>query len=186
VLAGFDRAVAQVAERLEKEVLPLVVEGDQDLWIDPRANGPFLRSLVHVFRNAVAHGIEDPESRLRAGKSTAGRIACSVRRTEGGAEITVGDDGAGLDAGAIRRRAAALGLLPAADGGAPSDEAVLSLIFEDSFSSGRSVNEISGRGIGLAAVRAEIRRLGGDVTVRSTPGQGTEFVFRLPIAGTAA
>lgn len=172
-LTGYGRVVAQAAARLEKDVAPVEVAGGGDLWLDPDTHGPFLRSLVHVFRNAVAHGIETPEERLAAGKKAAGRIRCAAQAAGDEIRLTIADDGAGIDVAALRSAMAMEG--------DRSDQDVLDLIFEDGVSTRDRADELSGRGVGLAAVRAEIAKLGGRVSVSSTPGQGTEFSFVLPV-----
>lgn len=170
-LAGFEPLVQRVAERCEKEVAPLEVSGD-DALVEPQVAEPFLRVLGHVFRNAVDHGIEDPETRVGAGKDEAGRISCVVRDEAQAVTVEVADDGAGIDRAALSRAAAVTG-----EAGAGLDAA-----FADGVSTRATVSELSGRGVGLAAVRAVVHRLGGSVGIDSEPGLGTRFVFRLPRA----
>ena len=172
-LAGYGRVVIQAAAGLEKEVAPVEVTGGGDLWVDPDVHGPFLRSLVHVFRNAVAHGIEEPDIRLAAGKEAAGHIRCDAEKIGEGMRFTISDDGAGIDIAALRAKLAIPADRP--------DRDVLDLIFEDGVSTRKQADDLAGHGVGLAAVKAEITKLGGRVSVRSTPGRGTEFSFVLPI-----
>ncbi|MGE5503069.1 MAG: ATP-binding protein [Actinomycetota bacterium] len=170
VLADFDPLVRRIAERCGKEMAPLVVEGD-DVLVLPEVFQPLFRALAHVFRNAVDHGVEPPEQRLAAGKDEAGQIRCTVTAGEGRIRIDIADDGAGIDVEALRARAQAAGLSP--DPG-------VELIFADGISTRPDVSEVSGRGVGLAAVRTAVRRLGGEVTVHSRHGAGTLFSFTLP------
>ena len=142
---------------------------------------PFMRSLAHVFRNAVAHGIEDYETRLKLGKAPQGRIVCEVRRSGPAVQLSISDDGAGIDERAVRARVAGTGLMPADCVARLTADEALDLIFLDTVTTSEQVNHFSGRGVGLAAVRADVQRLGGTVTVASRPGHGTTFSFSLPL-----
>lgn len=173
------KAAAQLGNRLGKHIAPLRFEGD-DVLVDPRLLLPFCKSLVHVFRNCVDHGVEDVETRLRAGKDEMGHIYCRLQRDGEQVVLCIGDDGYGMDSDDIRGRAVEKGLLSAAEAAALSDEQALRLIFMDGFSTRDQVTQISGRGIGLAATLQEIEKLGGSVVVVTQPGRGTEFRFSIP------
>ncbi len=176
VLHGYDRMVRQLAESLGKVIATLAVEGGEGILVDPRRYRNFLQSLVHVFRNAVAHGIERPDDRVDAGKDEAGMILCTVTQQAGAVTIAIADDGAGIDLDLLRARLADLGLsadLP--------DEAVMQSVFIDQVSTQELADEVSGRGMGLGAVRQAVEALGGTVTVSSTPRRGTVFKFILPL-----
>ncbi len=177
-LGDFDKLVTQVSSRLDKAVAPLVVRGD-DVRIDPEAFGPFLRSLGHIFRNAVDHGIEDPEARLVAGKSESGAIVCDISGDAAGITITIADDGNGIDVDTLRHRAA---LLTSKDVGGWG---LADLVFAEGISARTEVTELSGRGIGMTAVRATVEALGGSIEIDSRPGQGTSFHFRIPLVPAA-
>lgn len=177
ILRGYDRIVQQLAARLEKEVEPVSVSGP-DIWLDPETYGPMARALVHVFRNAVVHGIESPEDRDEFGKPEAGRIDCSVTREDGMIRVRIADDGRGVDVDAVRE---ALG----SEGEGLSYDAALNKIFEDRVSTIASVDDVAGRGVGLPALRAAISDLGGSISVRTSPGRETVFEFSVPIGPDA-
>lgn len=179
-LLGFDGLVRQMAERMEKEVSPIKVQGGADAWIDPCAYRPFLRSLVHVFRNSVAHGIESPDVRWEAEKDEAGKITCSVAVEGGVIHLTIADDGAGINLDALRQRVVAAGIYNAIEVAGIADDDVARFIFMDNISTLQVVTEMAGRGVGLAAVLNETKNLGGEVVVKTVAGQGTEFLFTLP------
>lgn len=138
--------------------------------------------MVHLVRNAIAHGLEPPEARGRAGKPPAGRLRLAARHAENHVAIDVADDGRGIEEAAIRRRAVQLGLLPQAEADVPLEpEAVRRLIFTPGFSTASRVDQISGRGVGLDVVRTGIEALGGAIELASRPGEGTTFTLRVPL-----
>lgn len=171
------RGATTLAERLEKELAPIQVHGER-ISLSPERFGEFLRALVHVFRNSVDHGIEDPETRLETGKTMEGHIDCVVSNTDGMLEILIADDGRGIDRAALEAKLE--------DAGVPSEKcASLSLedlVFCEGLSSRQDASEVSGRGIGLAAVKTELDRLGGTVLVESWAGKGTRFTFNIPVS----
>jgi len=181
MLIGFDGLVRQAAERMEKQVAPIVVKGGTDVWIDPHAYRPFLRSLAHVFRNAVAHGIETPEARWKAKKAEVGKITCSVTVEDGSIKLSIADDGGGIDLDALRQCAVAAGIYGASELLTVSDDEIAGLIFMDNISTQQEVTVLAGRGVGLAAVFNETKNMRGEVVVQTVVGQGTEFLITLPL-----
>lgn len=181
VLMGFDGMIRQTAERMEKEVAPIEVTGGDDVWIDPYIYRPFLRSLVHVFRNTVAHGIESPDVRWKAEKDEAGKITCSVALEGSTIKLSIADDGAGINLDALRQRVVAAGICNATEMANIVDDEVAKFIFMDNISTQQQATELAGRGVGLAAVLHETKSLSGDVAVKTVAGKGTEFLFTLPL-----
>jgi len=181
VLMGFNGVVQQAAQRMDKEVAPIVVKGGEDIWIDPHNYQAFLRSLVHVFRNAVAHGIENPETRWEVEKDEAGKITCYVALIGDAIKLTITDDGAGIDFKALREKISATGAYSVDEIHAFADDEVVKFIFMDNISTQQDVTELAGRGVGLAAVKNETQNLGGNVNVKTVAGQGTQFIFTLPL-----
>ena len=176
-LREFNRLIRQVAARLEKEVNPLVLEGE-DVLVDPDLYGPFLRNLGHLFRNAVDHGIEDPDTRLNDGKDESGTITCRISRHDETLVLDLSDDGGGINEDALRQRAAEKLSMDVAQW--PIEE----LVFADGLSSREVATELSGRGIGLGALRAAVHDLNGNVRVVSRRGLGTSFIFTFPFPST--
>jgi len=173
-LASFNKLAQQVANKLEKEMLPLEITGE-DLRLDPNIYRQFFLSLGHVIRNAIDHGIEDPESRFAKGKHEAGTISCTSNVFSKKFILSIQDDGAGINETALRLRAFK-----------PLDTeqahySLADLVFTDGLSSRTGVSELSGRGVGMAAVHAEVLSLGGTVSVTTVPEQGTQFIFNIPI-----
>ena len=180
LLAAYPRTTSRLAAAQGKLLEPFSIEGDAVL-VDPSRLGPLAKALVHVFRNAVDHGLETPDERAVAGKDEAGRIACRVEAGPGTVRIVVSDDGRGVDIGAVRDRAFELGLVGAEELAGMDDARILELLFWDGFTSRRVPGELSGRGVGLAAVREEAVRLGGGVVLENNPGMGTRLTVTLPL-----
>lgn len=180
VLMGFNGVVQQAAQRMDKEVAPIVIEGGSDIWIDPHRYQAFLRSLVHVFRNTVAHGIEHPEARWEAGKDEVGNITCYIAIVGDVIKLTIADDGAGINLDALREKIMATGTYTT-EVATLSDDEIAKFIFMDNISTQQEVTELAGRGIGLSAVQNETQKIGGHVIVKTTAGQGTQFIFTLPL-----
>jgi chemosensory pili system protein ChpA (sensor histidine kinase/response regulator) len=138
-----------------------------------------LGPLEHLLRNSVVHGIEQAQKRLSLGKSETGRVMISAALTGNELQLIVQDDGRGLDLQRIQQRAVEAGLLQADD---DLDERGLSaLIFAPGLSTATEVTALSGRGIGMDAVRAELHSLGGQIEVESEAGQGCRFTLRVPM-----
>ncbi|HEV2623418.1 MAG TPA: Hpt domain-containing protein [Frateuria sp.] len=170
------RTLRQAAQE-EGKSAQLYVEGahgEMDRNLLDRIKAPF----EHMLRNAIAHGIESPADRRKAGKPTEGAVRIRVAREATEVVVRVSDDGRGLDRDAIRSRAIERGLLrPDAR---PSDDQLLGLITQTGFSTASQVTQLAGRGVGMDVVANEIKQLGGSLAIESQAGQGTTFILRLP------
>jgi len=175
----FPRMVRDLARSLGKRV-ELVVSGE-DTELDRTVVDGLGDPLVHMLRNSLDHGLEVPAEREAAGKPATGTIRLSARHAEGGVVIEVRDDGRGMDPEALRASAVRRGLLDAAAARALSDAEALDLIFLPGFSTAARATDVSGRGVGMDAVRSAIAALGGEVAVASEPGAGTAVTVRLPL-----
>jgi chemosensory pili system protein ChpA (sensor histidine kinase/response regulator) len=133
----------------------------------------------HLLRNSIAHGLETPEQRERAGKPPIGEIRLSLHQESNEVVFDFSDDGAGLDLARIRQKAVEKGVLQPDE--TPSDEQLMQLVFTSGISTAQEVTEISGRGIGMDVVRSEITALGGRIDVASEAGQGVRFTIHLPL-----
>ncbi len=165
--------VERLAARLGKPAPRLAVRAE-DVRLPQRRYASFWAALVHVARNAIDHGIEDPAVRTAAGKPARGAISFNARLEDASVLIEVVDDGAGVDWERLAARARAAGLP------ARSREEIERTIFVSGISSVEAVTDVSGRGVGLAAVWDATVHLGGTVRVTSVRGRETRFVFRLP------
>jgi two-component system chemotaxis sensor kinase CheA len=137
--------------------------------------------LTHLVRNAADHGIEAPAARREAGKSERGRIVLRAFHEGGHVVIDVEDDGAGIDAARVRRKAVERGLVSAEAAEALSDQQALRFIFEAGFSTAAQVTNVSGRGVGMDVVKSNIERIGGSVELSSRPGHGCTVRVRIPL-----
>ncbi|MFL6587625.1 MAG: Hpt domain-containing protein [Luteimonas sp.] len=170
------RVVRQAAQDTGKQV-QLRLEGTQG-ELDRNVLERMVSPLEHMLRNAVAHGLEAPDARRNAGKADEGSVHIAVRREGSEVVLEVGDDGAGLDRAAIRRRAEERGLLQA--NAEVADVDLDALILQPGFSTATEVSRLAGRGVGMDVVASEVRQLGGTFDIRSRDGAGTTFTLRLP------
>ena len=173
----FPRLVRDLSAKLGKDI-ELQMIGEQtevDKTVLEKINDP----LVHLVRNSLDHGIESPEERLAAGKPARGTLTLSAFHEGGDIVIKVGDDGGGLKRDKILAKALERGIVKEHD--ELTDERIYNLIFAPGFSTADNVSDVSGRGVGMDVVRRNIRDLGGNVTISSDPGQGSEVTIRLPL-----
>lgn len=181
-LLGFERALRDAARQAGKRAR--LVVGASAVELDRHTMERLRAPLLHLIRNAADHGLEDPATRAAAGKSPVGTVRLDAYNAGGQVEVTVADDGSGVNFAAVLDSAARRGVtLP--DGGAlvdggPDLDALTELLFTPGFSSREQVTDLSGRGVGLDVVRTQARQLGGDVTLRSTQ-QGTTVTLRVPL-----
>jgi two-component system chemotaxis sensor kinase CheA len=180
VMENLPRLAREVAQRSGKQV-EVEMRG-AELELDRSILDRLYDPLVHIVRNAVDHGIETPERRRQAGKADVGRLVVEAVREKDAIRIGVADDGAGIDLDAVRQRAVAAQLVhPDLADDLPPGE-LLQLVFRPGLSTARQVSDISGRGVGMDAVRATLESLGGEVRVESRHGAGTVVSLRVPIA----
>lgn len=175
-----ERVVRDVARASQKKA-QLVVRG-ADVELDKKVLEDLKDPLVHLLRNSVDHGIEPPEDRQLRGKPEVGTVTVAVTQRGGNVHIIVADDGKGLDAAAIRRSAVEKGLILQHDAEVMPDEDAYLLIFQAGLSTKREVTEVSGRGVGMDVVKAQLENLQGRINVKSVPGEGTEFHLIVPIS----
>ncbi|SHL30920.1 Hpt domain-containing protein [Phytopseudomonas punonensis] len=170
------RIVRQVASELGKQVEFTVgnADGEMDRTVLERIVAP----LEHMLRNAVDHGIESAALRSKAGKPEQGSIRLELGREGGDIVLTLSDDGAGINLDAVRRKAIERGLMDA--GADLGEHEILQFILEAGFSTAEKVTQISGRGVGMDVVNAEVKQLGGSMSIDSVVGEGTTFRIRLP------
>lgn len=177
VFGKFRRVTRSLSAELGKEVSLITEGGETEL--DKKVIDSLSEPLVHMIRNAMDHGLEPAEERAAAGKPKRGTVRLSARQSGGEVLISVADDGRGLDAEAIRARAVERGLI-AADAEMSVDQ-LHQLIFAPGFSTAKQLSSVSGRGVGMDAVRSAVEELRGTIDIATKPGAGTIVTLRLPV-----
>jgi two-component system, chemotaxis family, sensor kinase CheA len=175
----FPRIVRDVGLQCGKEVELIVRGGQTDL--DKTILDAIAEPLTHLVRNAVGHGIETAEERVRAGKRPRGILRLGAYHQGNQVVIEISDDGAGIDAEKVRQRALSQGLVTAGQAARLTEAETLDLILQPGFSTAEEITELSGRGVGLDVVQSVLGRLKGTVEIETVPGRGTTFRLRLPL-----
>jgi two-component system chemotaxis sensor kinase CheA len=179
VLNKFPRVVRDLSNQLGKQC-QLTVEG-QDVELDKSIIEAIGDPLTHLVRNSVDHGIESPEDRVRAGKPAVGTVVLRAFHEAGKVNISIRDDGAGIDVAKLKAKAIARGLVTAEQANDMSDRETLRLIFHPGFSLAEKVTGVSGRGVGMDVVKTNIEKLGGAVEIDTQVGAGTTINIKLPL-----
>jgi two-component system chemotaxis sensor kinase CheA len=180
VMENLPRVAREVATRTGKRIE--VTLAGAELELDRSILDRLYDPLVHVVRNAVDHGLEIPEVRKQAGKSEVGNLRIEATREKDAIRIAVSDDGAGMNLAALRERSVAAGLVHATLADDLPPEEIVEMAFHPGLSTAASVSDISGRGVGMDAVRSTLESLGGAVWLETRPGAGTTALLRVPIA----
>jgi two-component system, chemotaxis family, sensor kinase CheA len=179
IWSKFPRTVRDLAHSCGKQVC-LEMEG-QDTELDRTIIEAIKDPLTHLVRNSVDHGFEAPEARQRAGKEAAGRLRLRAYHEGGQVNIEISDDGAGLNAERIRKKAVERGLIVAEQAARLAEGDVFNLIFLPGFSTAETVTNVSGRGVGMDVVKTNVEKIGGMVDVTSKAGVGTTVRIKLPL-----
>lgn len=173
------RIVRTLSLELGKKI-DLVMVGDET-ELDRQMLELIKDPLSHMVRNAADHGVETPDERAEVGKSETGTIHLSAAQEGGHIVITLADDGRGIDTAALRKKAVSQNLMSAAEAKSAPDAQICRLIFAAGLSTATQVTQISGRGVGMDVVRANIEKIGGNIEVESQAGEGTRFTVRIPL-----
>ena len=173
------RIVRDLSAELGKNIELEMHGGDTEL--DRQVLEGIRDPLTHMVRNSVDHGLESPSDRIAAGKPPTGTIRLSAHHEGGHIIVSVADDGRGLNTARIRAKALASGLATEAQLAKMSEAQVQKFIFDHGFSTASAVTNISGRGVGMDVVRANIDQIGGSIDVNSVPGKGVSFTIKIPL-----
>lgn len=179
VLGKFPRMVRDLSRKMGKEVR-LELSGEET-ELDKSVIEEIGDPLVHIIRNAIDHGLEDPEERVRSGKPAEGVVRISAYQEGNSIVIEVSDDGKGIDVARVRDKAVERKLIQPADAERMSEPELVNLIFLPGFSTAEKVTDVSGRGVGMDVVRTNINKINGSVDIRTAMGAGSTFVIRLPL-----
>lgn len=173
------RLVRDLSSKLGKEI-DLQLEGEET-QLDRSVMEEITDPILHLVRNAVDHGIETPEEREQRQKPRAGQLRVTAGQLEGWIVVTVEEDGRGIDLDRVKDKAVALGVISAEQAARLDDADAAKLVFAPGLSTASEVSEVSGRGVGMDVVRANVERINGSVAVETRLGQGTHFTLRLPL-----
>ena len=179
IFGRFPRVVRDVARSLNKQVVLETVGEDTDL--DKNLVEALTDPLIHLVRNAVDHGVETPEIREAAGKPAEGTIYLSAQQEGDHILLTIADDGAGIDADVLRRKAVEKELMDEDAAARLTDVECYNLIFLPGFSTKEQISDISGRGVGMDVVKSRINQLNGTIEINSTMGKGTTMLIKVPL-----
>lgn len=179
ITATFGRMVRDLA-RVQSKQIEFVTQGTET-ELDKRVLEQIKDPLIHLLRNAIDHGIELPEARLKVNKPEAGKITLAASQQGSNIIITISDDGRGVDLAAIRQSAVRKGFFNKSEADKLTEAELVNLIFNSGFSTTEMITDISGRGVGMNVVRQNVEKLHGALAVSFEPGQGTTFTMSLPL-----
>ena len=179
LFTSLPRLVRDLSNELGKQVMVDFEGGDVEL--DREMIEMVRDPLTHIIRNAIDHGIESPVQRLQAGKREIGMLRFSARQAGNRISLAISDDGGGVDTDKLCARAVSAGLHSEAELEQMSEQGKLRLLFQPGISTADEVSAVSGRGVGMDVVRANIEKVGGSIDIQSRPGQGTTFELNLPL-----
>ena len=179
VFNRFPRLVRDLSKETGKEI-QLIIRGE-DTELDKTLIEEINDPLVHLIRNSVDHGIENPETREEIGKNRKGAIILSAEHEGNDIIITIEDDGKGIDPEVIKKKAAEKGIISAEKAKELSKQETFSLIFAPGFSTAEKVTNVSGRGVGMDVVKTNVTKLHGIINVESAVGEGTKIIIKLPL-----
>ncbi len=182
VFRKFPRMVRDLGKGKNKEV-DLIINGE-DTELDRSVIESIGDPLVHLMRNAVDHGLEDTDTRVRIGKTKKGVIHLSAYQQGNYIVIELQDDGTGINPDTVLQKALEKGMLTEESSRNLSEKEIINLIFKPGFSTAKVVTDVSGRGVGMDVVHSNISKLNGSVEIKSEVGQGTSFIIKIPLTLT--
>jgi len=175
----YPRLVRDLCKDLNKDV-ELIIKGE-DTEVDKNLIEEINDPLVHLIRNAVDHGVENPEVRIKAGKNPRGKVLLAAEQLGNNIVITIQDDGKGLDVEVIKEKAISKGLITKEKAKELSKQEAMNLIFLPGFSTAEKVSNVSGRGVGMDVVKTNVSKLRGIINIESEVGKGTKIEIKLPL-----
>ena len=179
VVTKFPRMIRDLSKKLDKK-MELYMSGEEtelDRTVVDEIGDP----LMHLLRNSADHGLESTEERIKRGKNPTGSIFLDAYQDGNNVVIEVRDDGNGINTEAVKKKAIERGTITAEQGEQMSDKEIIDLLFLPSFSTAKTVSDVSGRGVGLDVVKSKIEALSGEIEVKSKLGEGSSWIIRLPL-----
>ena len=172
----FNQIAQDIALKLGKKIFPVEIHGE-NISVNKKLFSSLTGLFIHVIRNIVYHGIEDPDERIKKGKSPKGKILVKIKENHVDYQICVSDDGMGINIQKVKIMALERGFLKEDES---SEKEILDCLFKPEISTVDNVDEISGRGFGLSSVEKEVKKIGGKITIKTKKDMGTSFLFYLP------
>ncbi|QIG54640.1 chemotaxis protein CheA [Altererythrobacter sp. BO-6] len=179
LFSAFPRLVRDLSGELGKQVMLDIDGGDVEL--DREMIEMIRDPMTHIIRNAIDHGFEPPATRLKSGKREFGLLTIAARQSGNTISIVISDDGKGLDQDRIATKAVEAGLVSRSELKAMTRDEILQFVFAPGLSTAEQITAVSGRGVGLDVVRANLEKVGGAIEVASEPGIGSQFTLRIPL-----
>lgn len=179
IFRPFKRLVRDLSKQLNKKI-NLELTGE-DLFVDNTVTKLFSNTLIHIIRNSLDHGFETPEIRLKEGKDEVGKLVIDISEVGENIVLQIIDDGKGIDANIIRKKALEKGLYSETILNQMSELEIVNIVFDSGFSTAEHVSDLSGRGVGMDMVRSSFQEMGGSVFVKTKVGAGSTFVLSIPI-----
>ncbi len=179
IFHSFPRMMRDIAKENKKQI-DFIITGS-DTTVDKKLMEEIKMPLIHLLRNAVSHGIEVPEERIKKQKNPTGTVKLSAKQVENYVLISIEDDGFGIDAERVKEISVQKGLLTREEVNNLDDEQIVKLLFLPGFSTSESVDEISGRGVGLDVVKTKITNLNGDIFIDSEINKGCKVTIKIPL-----
>ncbi len=179
VVSKFPRMIRDLSKKLDKK-MELYMTGE-DTELDRTVIDEIGDPLMHLLRNSADHGLESAQVREERGKPEVGSIFLDAYQDGNNVVIEVRDDGNGIDTEKVKKKAIEKGVITQEQSETMTEKEIVDLLFKPSFSTADKISDVSGRGVGLDVVRSKIEALGGDIEVRSTYGEGSAFIIRLPL-----
>jgi chemotaxis protein histidine kinase CheA len=179
-LDAYPRFVFTIASELGKQV-QIKIEGSEN-EIDKNLIESLSEVFLHMIRNSIDHGLETPEERKAAGKNETGQLSVRCVRESGNMKVTIIDDGRGINLEGIRKKIINNGLLSAEAAAVLGEEELINYIFQSGFSTAEKISNVSGRGVGMDAVKSNIERMKGSIAIQTKAGEGTTFIISVPLS----
>jgi chemotaxis protein histidine kinase CheA len=180
VLESYPRQVFSIASDLGKKV-KIKIEGAEN-EIDKNLIESLSEVFLHMIRNSIDHGIESPQDRLAAGKNETGLLTINCVRESGNMKVTISDDGKGIDIEGIRKKIVDKGMVSKEEAADLDEGELINYIFQSGFSTAEKLSSVSGRGVGMDAVRSNIERMKGSIAIQTKVGEGTSFTISVPLS----
>ena len=179
-LDTYPRFVFNIASELGKNVDIQIFGSENE--IDKNLIESLSEVFLHMIRNSIDHGIEKPEERIAAGKEETGHIVIKCIRESGNMKVTITDDGKGINTENIRKKIVDTGLVSKENAAVLTEEELINYIFQSGFSTSEKLTNVSGRGVGMDAVKSNIERIKGSISIQTKAGEGTTFTISVPLS----